>query len=264
MNVTSRQHPFVQRCRALAERRDGDAVLLDGEHLIADAITAGVPLDGLLTDGRGRGVVARARAAGVPILDATREVLEGASPVREPSGVVAIGHWTPATPEAVLDGHARAHHFLAIGLVGVQDPGNVGTAIRSADALGAGGVVIMSGSADPGGWKTLRAAMGGTFRVPIAKAASETALLAARGGGLRVVAASATAKRTIDELDFSEPTLIVLGAEGAGLPEAVMRQTDLSVRVPMRGGVDSLNVGITASIIAYEANRQRNENVRGR
>ena len=262
MRISSRAHPFVRRCRALAERRDGDAVLLDGEHLIADALTAGVTLEGVLTDGRGRGVVARARAAGVPILDATREVVDAASPVREPSGVVAIGRWKPAALDAMLNGHAGDAAFLVIGLAGVQDPGNVGTAIRSADALGAGGVVVMTGSADPGAWKTLRAAMGSTFRVPIAKAGNDAAMAAARASGLRVIAAAASADRSLSDFDFTAPAFVLLGAEGAGLSAALVRQADAAVRVPMRADVDSLNVGITASIIAYEARRQRDLRVR--
>ena len=262
MRITSRQHAFVRQCRALAEKRTGDAILLDGEHLIGDAIAAGIALDGVLTDGRGRGVVARARAAGVPILDATREVLEGASPVREPSGVVAIGRWKPAGVDDILTGHAGDAAFLVVGLAGVQDPGNVGTAIRSADALGAGGVVVMTGSADPGAWKTLRAAMGSTFRVPVAKAGSDAAIAAARAAGLRVIATASSADRSLADFDFTAPAFVILGAEGAGLPPALIRQADAAVRVPMRAGVDSLNVGITASIIAYEARRQRDQRVR--
>ena len=118
--ITTRQHAFVKRCRAVVARRGEDGiVLLDGEHL-----------EGLLTDGHPRDVVAAAAARGVPLFHATSDILAAASPVRTPTGVVALARWAPASIDDALSGPAP----LVVGLVGVQDPGNVGSMLRSAAA----------------------------------------------------------------------------------------------------------------------------------
>lgn len=253
--VTSRQHAFVRRCRDLAARRSettGD-VLLDGEHLLAEALSAGVPLEGVLTDGRGAGVVKQARDAGAPIYEATESVLAAASPVKNPTGVVSIARWTPAPLARALDGQAP----LVLGLVDVQDPGNLGSAIRAAAGLDATGVVVLDRSADPSGWRAMRGAMGSTFRMPVAHGASEDALAEARRRGLRVAATSATAGDAIDRADLRGPLLVLLGNEGAGLPDRLAEQADVTLTVPTGRGVESLNVAVTAALVLFEARRQR-------
>ena len=253
--VTSRQHAFVKRCRALAARR-GDAdgsVLLDGEHLLMEAVAAGVPIEGVITDGRGAGAVRQARGAGAPIYDASASVLAAASPVKNPSGVVSVARWTPAPLSQVLDGRAP----LVIGLVDVQDPGNLGSAIRAAAALGATGVSVLDRSADPGGWRAMRGAMGSTFRVPVAQGTSADVLADARRRGLRIAATSAGAGEPIDRADLRGPLLILLGNEGAGLPDTLAGQADLTLTVPTGRGVESLNVAVTAALVLFEARRQR-------
>jgi TrmH family RNA methyltransferase len=253
--VTSRQHAFVKRCRALAARR-GDAdggVLLDGEHLLMEAVAAGVPIEGVITDGRGAGAVRQAREAGAPVYDASASVLAAASPVKQPSGVVSVARWTPAPLSRVLDGRAP----LVIGLVDVQDPGNLGGAIRAAAALGATGVSVLDRSADPGGWRAMRGAMGSTFRVPVAQGTSADLLADARRRGLRIAATSAGTGVSVDRADLRGPLLILLGNEGGGLPDALARQADLTLTVETGRGVESLNVAVTAALVLFEARRQR-------
>ncbi len=138
--ITSRQHPVVRRLRRLASRREKGVVLLDGPHLLVDALAARVRVDLVLTDGRHAALAERARSAGATVHEGSAAVLEAASPVTSPTGVVAIAHWQPQDVSDVLAADAPV-----IGLVGVQDPGNVGSVIRSADALGAGGVLLLDG-----------------------------------------------------------------------------------------------------------------------
>lgn len=251
--IDSRQHPFVRRCRALAVQRDDDAILLDGEHLVADALDARVAIDGVLTDGRPHPLLARAAASGAVVYEGTPDVLEAASPVKTPSGLVAIARWTPDT----LDDVFRQTPALVIALVDVQDPGNVGSLIRSADALGAGGVIALDGSADPGGWRALRGAMGSTFRVPVARGPVGLVLETARQRGMRVTATVAGGGVALDALDLTQPTLVLLGNEGAGLPSAIVALADERLTVPMRDRINSLNVAVTAALILWEARRQR-------
>ena len=236
-------------------------MLLDGSHLIADALAAGLHVRTVLVSSEFLGgasrssqdLVRRALDAQAVVYETTAPVIEAASPVRTSSGIVAIADWTPDPIEETFS-PAPA---LALGLVDVQDPGNVGAVIRSADALEATGVVAIDRTADPGGWKTLRGAMGSTFRVPVAQSSLDVVLATARKKGLAVVATVARGAPSIDRLDLTAPTLLLIGNEGAGLADEVTTAATGLVTVPIRTGVDSLNAAVTAGILLYEARRQR-------
>ena len=228
-------------------------MLLDGSHVIDEAISAGVPLECLITDERDEAITATAQRAGVPIAVATTAVMDAVSPVRTPSGVVAIARWAPV-PFATAFEPAPA---LVIGLCGVQDPGNLGSAIRAADALGATAVLSLDDSADPGGWKALRGAMGSTFHLPIATGRSAEALAEGRRHGLQIVATAVSGGRDACHVDLRPPTLLLLGSEGQGLAADLASQADVRVTIPMKVRVNSLNVAVTAGLLLYEARRQR-------
>jgi TrmH family RNA methyltransferase len=262
--ISSRQHDVVQRFRRAARGidragKDAGVVLLDGAHLLAEALDAGVPVELVLSDERAHALVGRARAAGASVYEGTAGVLEAASPVRTPSGIVALARWTTAPLADALGGSAAC----CLGLAGVQDPGNVGSAIRAADALGATGVLALDATADPRGWKTLRGAMGSSFRLPVARATTADAVAEARRRGLRVIATVATLASggtAIESADLRSPALLLVGSEGAGLGHDVVSSADLRVTIPMRDGVDSLNVAVSAAILLFEARRQRQRN----
>jgi TrmH family RNA methyltransferase len=251
--ISSRHHAVVQRCRRLARRAEPGVVLLDGAHVIDEALNAGVAIECLITDERDPAIAAAAERAGVPIHVATAAVMEAISPVRTPSGVVAIAHWQPASLASALE-RAPA---LVVGLRGVQDPGNFGSAIRAADALGASAVLALEDSADPGGWKALRGAMGSTFHLPVATAGTADAIAHCRAHGLQVAATVAAAGRDAAATDLRAPTLVLLGSEGRGLPDDLVAEADVRVTIPMSPRVNSLNVAVTAALILYEARRQR-------
>ena len=256
MKITNRHHPVVQACRSLAKARGAPgAVLLDGEHLIAEALGAGVRIHTLLAlPGVATTLVGRVRAAGAVVYEATAGVIEAASPVRTPTGLVGVADWTPAGAAVVL----RPAPCLAVGLVDVQDPGNVGAVIRAADALGATGVVAIGRTADPGGWKALRGAMGSTFRIPVARSPLEDIPEACQAG-VRIVATVAAGGPSLESARFEGPTLLLLGNEGAGLSDEAVAMADAAVTVPMRAGVNSINVAVTAALLLYEARRQRSD-----
>jgi TrmH family RNA methyltransferase len=252
--ITSRQHDIVKRFRTAARRASADAVLLDGEHLLAEALDARVPIDVVLTDQAHAKIVARARASGATVYDASPGVIEAASPVRTPSGIVALARWQQSSVADVL----RSADPLVIGLCGVQDPGNVGSAIRAADAFGATGVFALDETAHPAGWKALRGAMGSTFHLPVGSGTLAEAVAASRSGGLQVVATvTGAGGQPADAADFTLPTLLLLGSEGSGLPREIVERADRRVTIPMRPRVNSLNVAATAAVLLYEARRQR-------
>ena len=251
--ITSRQHDVVKRFREAAQRESDDAVLLDGEHLLSEALRASVRIEQVLTDDAHRVFAGRARAAGADVYDASAAVIQAASPVRTPSGIVALARWRPSTLDQVL----QTPNGFVVALCGVQDPGNVGSVIRSADALGATGVLALDATAHPAGWKALRGAMGSTFRIPVAVASLSDALAAARHAQWQILATVAQAGQPADRVDLRRPSLLLLGSEGSGLDPDVVERATLPITIPMRAGVNSLNVAATAALLLYEARRQR-------
>jgi TrmH family RNA methyltransferase len=261
-SISSRQNPFVRRCRDLARRRDarGGDILLDGLHLLSEALAAGVPIAAAAATPHvwrsqdGTSLLRRFEAAGTELFEATTAVIEAASPVRTSSGLVAIGRWHTADADAIL----CTSPALVVCVVHVQDPGNVGAIVRAAEAAGATGVIVTAGSADPLGWKALRGSMGSAFRLPIAAGVEAVEVCAsARDQGVEVVATSPADGVDLYECDLTGPVLVLVGGEGAGLPADVGAVAHLAVRIPMRAPVESLNVAVATGIILFEAHRQR-------
>lgn len=281
--ITSRQNAVVKRFRDVVRSSRGSArersgppgtagavgdILLDGEHLVQEALACNIPVelaafsdrqtgDGLSLLGR---LAADVRTRGGRALLVNDQVLAAISPVQHPSGVVAIGRAQAADVGAVMAASNRkGPHLLPLVLVlaGVQDPGNVGAIVRAAAAFGAAGVVAIDGSANPFSWKALRGAMGGTFRLPIAARGTTAEVIAAADDeGLRIVAAVPRGGTLVPGADFTRPTALVLGGEGAGVSSELLAAAQDSLSIPMRAPIESLNVAIAAAIVLYEAARQ--------
>ena len=255
--ITSRKHAIVRQCRTVA-KGDARRMLLDGWHLLSDAYAVGLPVELVAV----RGDIALAHAAtlelmaaeGTPVVQVSDSVMDAVSPVRTPSGVVAIAA-RPNVDRRALLAPAPA---LVVAALGVQDPGNVGALIRSADAGGATGVLLDTDSADPWGWKALRAAMGSAFRLPVLRNEDAQATLAEwQDQGLAIVATDPRDGDDLHRLDLTTPLVFVMGAEGTGLSDDILQAADLRVRIPMRARVESLNVAVAAALLVYEAARQR-------
>lgn len=268
--ISSRQNPIVKRFRDLARASAaapaGHAVdvLLDGAHLLQEALACDVIVETAAFSDRHisdelsgtAGLATEVKKRGGRVVVVSDQVLAAMSPVQHPSGVVAIAR-APAADVGVVMA-AVSDLPLVLVLAGLQDPGNVGAIVRAAAAFGASGVVAIEGSANPFGWKALRGAMGGTFRLPIAARGSLSDVVASAATlGVRLVAALPRGGTPLPELDLREPTAIVLGGEGAGVPHATMAAVHETVTIPMQAPVESLNVAIAAALILYEATRQR-------
>jgi TrmH family RNA methyltransferase len=250
--ITSRRHPIVQTCRRVASNREpGDPILIDGAHLLDEALRAHVRIAHVLARDPHDPVVRRAQDAGAEIYHASSDALAAASPVRTSSGIVSLAEWAPSSLDQTLAAASGAD-AVVLALVDVQDPGNVGAAIRSADALGASGVVALGQTADPAGWRALRGAMGSTFRLPVARTDLGAFRSAVRIQHVRVVATAAAGGDALDAVALDGPIAFLLGNEGAGLSDDALALADVRVRVPMRAGVDSLNVSVTAALLLYE------------
>ena len=264
--ISSRQNPIVKQFRALLDSGTARSVtagrmLLDGEHLVQEALNANVAIDVIAVRNDlaedSIGVLAhQAAARGARLLAATGAVISAMSPVREPSGIVAIARRSARTLDDALAGSAQ----LVLMLSSIQDPGNVGAIVRAADACGATGIITSVGTADPFGWKALRGSMGSAFRVPIAVGQNlYDAARAAKQRGLRLYAAVPRGGTQLPRCDLRRAAVVLLGGEGSGLPRDLAGLADESITIPMRERVESLNVATAAALIAYEAQRQRRE-----
>ena len=260
--ISSRQNGLVREFRALAATPDpqGARLLLDGAHLVRDAARAGLPLDvvvvaaGKLESDTEEGALARELAqADVEVVTASDVVLAAMSPVRTPSGIVALARRSPTAAADVC----RTAGFV-VAAVDVQDPGNLGSLIRAAEAGGVTGLLAVGASAHPFSWKTVRGSMGSALRLPLAAAPSAHGVLTCmQKWQLHTIAAVPRGGADPDAVDWSGRVGLLLGGEGPGLGDDVVAACDERVTIPMAPSVESLNVAVAGAILVYAARRQR-------
>ena len=262
-SISSRQNPIVRTFRALADDPDptGERVLLDGVHLVRDAHAAGAMFEVVVIaasrlDGDGEeGRLARQlEAAGVDLIAADDKVFAALSPVKSPSGLVAIARRKVTAPAAIC----AQPHALAVAAVDVQDPGNVGSLIRAAEAGGATGAFVCGTSASPFSWKALRGSMGSALRLPVvAGMTAEAVMNCMADAGVRMIAAVARDGESPDAVDWRGTVGLFVGGEGPGLSDAIVARCTTRVTIPMAAAVESLNVAVAAGVLVYAARRQR-------
>jgi TrmH family RNA methyltransferase len=280
--ITSRDNRWLKRFRAaLSGERDTDgSVGVEGVRLVEAALGSGLPVEALLISETGERHLSRVGpvlAATVPVLRTSDKLFAGIADTRTPQGIAALIRPRQAKVENLVSGIA-----LVVVLVGVQDPGNVGTIVRAAEAFGATGTATCSaggiGTADPFGPKALRASAGSALRLPIVTSISPSILLAQlrvfRATIYAAVAASlgGEAKKKNEgttsplfppwDIDWKNPAAILIGNEGSGLPAEIIRSADARVYIPQAAatapvGIESLNAAMAASVLLYEAMRQR-------
>jgi TrmH family RNA methyltransferase len=258
--ITSRQNSLVTRFRAARDGDSPEVLLLDGVHLLSDAIAAGLCIRevAFAADATERADLAplldHLMRAHVPAVTVSAPVMAALSPVRSPGGVVALAA-RPAGAGARLYAGGTP---LVVVAVDVQDPGNLGAIVRVAEAGGATGVISTGTSANPFGWKALRGSMGSALRLPIhAVAGADVAVAEAKARGCRIVAAVPRGGRSVFDTTLLGPAALLIGGEGHGLTHALIASADERVTIPMHQPVESLNAAVTAAVIVYEACRQR-------
>ena len=182
------------------------------------------------------------------------KVFASAVPTEAPQGVAALVRWRGSSLDDLL---ARAQAAPLVAVVGVQDPGNLGTIMRSAEAFGAAGLLLGEGTVSPFNPKVVRASAGSVFRLPVVRVKLEQTLDQVKANNIRLIATSSHKGTRLDEAKLVPPLAIFIGNEGAGLPRAVLSHMDEMVVIPHSSSVESLNAGVAASIVLYEAARQR-------
>ncbi len=256
------RHEFVQQCRSLARERTpgSDLVLLDGIHLVAEALSANVVILGaamapaLRSTPAGDDLLRRLDRQGIDVAEVSENTLDRMSPVRSPAGVVAVARVPAASLSRAVDG---ACPFVIVA-VDVQDPGNLGAIVRVAEAGYATGVICVGASADPFGWKALRGSMGSTFRLPVTdRLPMEVAIDEIHRRGLTIAATAPRGGTPLYHADLTAPMAVLVGSEGGGLDSDTLLRADLRLVIPMNAPVESLNVAAATALVVFEAHRQR-------
>jgi RNA methyltransferase, TrmH family len=261
--ISSRQNALVRAYRDLARTPDpsGRRLLLDGVHLVREARAASLPFESVViarshlnreTEEHALGQ-ALARA-GVDVVSAGDPVFAAVSPVRTPSGIVAIALRHPTTMQTIL---TPARLFVMV-VVDVQDPGNLGALMRISEAGRATGMIVVGNSASPFSWKAVRGSMGSALRLPVTRGPSvDVVMQELRKAGTKMIAAVPRDGIDPDAVDWSGRIALLLGGEGQGLGGDIVAATDERVTIPMEPPVESLNVAASAAILIYAARRSR-------
>lgn len=224
--------------------------LAEGPNLVEAALERGLVVEVFATES------AAVRFAdllvGAPVHEVTDRAAKALSDTVTPTGLVAVC----TTPEAALDDVLSGNPRLLLIAVDTSEPGNAGTLIRTADAMGADAVVLAGHSVDAFNGKCLRASAGSIFALPVLEAVDATELFAAlQKSGLRVLATTLDGEVALDDVDLSRPTAWVFGTEAHGLAPELAAAADARVRIPMNGTAESLNVAAAAAICMYQSSR---------
>ena len=254
--LTSLKNPLIKRIRKLHQskyRKAEDVLVLEGTNLLETACEVDYPLEVVCYTAQWQEkhptLWEKIQKQAQRIELVSPEVLSAIAQTKSPDGISAIA------PRKSLNSVDLSTVQLGLLVQQLQDPGNMGTIIRTAAATGVDYLGATADSVEFDHPKVLRASVGAWFRIPMAVESDVKSLLKQFSG--QVVATLPTAEKTYWELDFQQPTLILFGNEGAGLSSELADLADEFVQIPLAGGVESLNVAIAASLMLYEAKRQK-------
>jgi RNA methyltransferase, TrmH family len=233
--------------------------LADGPVLLAEALAAGADVQRVFaeSDCLEDPAVLAAREAGLTVVETAPGALAKVLDLKAPRGVVAVVAAAPSSVDEVLDLASTGGRPVAV-LVALQDPGNVGTLIRVAEAAGCAGVLLTSGSVDLHNPKTVRATAGAVFRVPVVDHVDENSVLeGCQRRSVPVLATIGSGGTSLYEAPLGGAVAVLLGAEAHGLAPGLVERCDGTLTIPMDGGVESLNAAVAGSIVLFEAARRR-------
>lgn len=263
--ITSRANPKIKQARALRQRKEREATglfLVEGITHVAAALEAGAAIEylcyapDLLTSPFAKDLIAQAAARNIPCYSVTTDIFESLAEKDNPAGLIAIAHKPTASPSTSLrtslQSLVSSHQSLHVALVSPQDPGNIGAILRTMDAVGASGLLLLDGGADPYHPNAVRASMGALFSIPIVSTTFVEFIEWARRDGFHLIGTSARGTADYRAADYKRPLILLLGSEQKGLSPEQMAACDQTVRLPMRGKVSSLNLAVAAGVMLYE------------
>lgn len=259
--VTSLSNPIVKDIKALTSKKDREQTgtfIAEGLKLVIDALELGWTIRTLVYAKAAKGkplveqVAVKTVASGGLVLEASEKVLSSITRRDNPQMVVGVfdQRWTP------LDALAAARGTTFVALDRVRDPGNLGTIIRTADAAGASGVILVGDSTDPFSLETVRATMGSVFAIPLVKTSPEEFMAWQKRAGVEVVATHLAGAVDYRRVDYAKkPVVLLMGNEQSGLPESLAKAANRLVRIPQQGRADSLNLAVATAVMLFEARR---------
>jgi len=258
--VSSRQNALVKDLRKALSQAEPTAegyLAVEGVRMIEEAIRSGLRFQAVFFSDAGSPHATRLLPQignQVEVLLLPDEVFVSAVSTESPQGVAALVKLRPQKFEDLLE---SAPDSLLVGVAGIQDPGNLGTIIRSAEAFGARAVLLGEKTVSHFNPKAVRGSAGSIFREPLLRVKLGESIAALKQQGMRVLATSSHKGKPLHEADFTGAAMIIVGNEGAGVPAEILSLADELVTIPHSPRVESLNAGIAASILLYEAARQR-------
>jgi RNA methyltransferase, TrmH family len=261
--ITSKSNPKIKHARALQARKEREATglfLAEGITHVGAALDAGAKIDtllyapDLLKSQFGQSLVQQAEQKGVTCFDTSTEVFDSISDKDNPSGLLAI------IQKPVLNLQSLATHptALFVALVSPQDPGNIGTILRTIDAVNASGLILLDGGADPYHPNAVRASMGALFYKPLVSTSFDEFAAWARQNAYTIIGTSAKASADYRGADYKRPVILLMGNEQKGLSPEQIAACNTTVKMPMLGKVSSLNLAVATGVMLYEMTSSEN------
>jgi len=258
-SIESKDNARLKELRkALAEPARGPRKLvgIEGPRMLEEALRAGLRLATVfVAQGSEQCIDALRLPPAAEILRLPRKLLDAALATETPQPVAALvapPNWT--WPHLLVQNRNKP---LLVALAGLQDPGNLGTILRSAEAFGATGVVSLPGTVSAWNPKAVRASAGSIFRLPLLSVSEAELFEELREAGVRILASTTRGAQPADKADLAGPIALIIGNEGNGVPETLTARADLKITIPCPGPVESLNAAVAAGVLLYEASRQR-------
>ena len=230
---------------------------IEGPHLVEEALRAGLRVATIfVAQGAERLIDTLAVPPETEILRVPKRLLDSALATETPQPVAALVEPPDWTWAHILSARQKEAELVVV-LAGLQDPGNLGTILRSAEAFGASGVVSLPGTVSAWNPKAVRASAGSVFRVPLLAVSERECLEELHEAGVKVLATTVSAAQPADLVDMTGPVALIIGNEGNGVPAGLAAKADARITIPCPGPVESLNAAVAASVLLYEAARQR-------
>jgi RNA methyltransferase, TrmH family len=268
LQITSLQNPKVKQVINLRDRQTRDQTelfLIEGYREVLRAVDAGWEIEVLFTCSElflgtnEPALIQRLASRGTHVLACSEKVFQKISYRDRPDGLIAIAPQRRLQLEDLHKSIKNPHSPLFVIAEAIEKPGNLGTILRSSDAVGVDGLIVCDRCTDIYNPNVVRASVGTLFTVPTVEAQGEATLEWLKSQNIQILAATPQAKKEFTQVDLTGPIAIAVGTEQLGLSERWMQQADLQVRIPMMGVADSLNVAMATTLLLYEALRQRKQ-----
>lgn len=260
--ITSRDNSLLRHARAVRDGKLEELIFVEGLRLSEEALRSDLSIDAVIVSDelavkeKAKALLTELERASTRLVLVSESLLGSVSYTKTPQGIILLAT-RPQMDEDQFKTRQPASPLLVV-MHGINNPVNVGAIVRTAEAAGVTGIITTTTTSDPFSAKALRGAMGSTFRLPIwTKASYQEVIDWCSDGGIKTVCADVGGTEVYSKIDWTGATALIMGPESTGLSEDEVALANALVRIPMAGRVESLNVGVAAGILLYEAMRQR-------